>query len=146
MSFTIIAPDFPVPMVVLLRARPTFQTLRCVPKVADKTRRAMTQPTTLPLGGRQSPPRLTVRTDIYGAACHTASDHYRASGGEPRMLPLIYGKDGSFIIVASKGGHAHHSAWYLNLEATRTVGVQVAADNHRHRGSRGRKVGTLFGR
>ena len=49
--------------------------------------------------------------------------------GEPRMLPLIYGKDGDdYIIVASKGGHADHPAWYLNLEATRTVGVQVAAD------------------
>ena len=44
--------------------------------------------------------------------------------GEPRMLPLIYGKDGfDYIIVASKGGHAHHPAWYLNLEATRTVGA-----------------------
>ena len=49
--------------------------------------------------------------------------------GEPRMLPLIYGKDGDdYIIVASKGGHADHPAWYLNLEATRTVGLQVAAD------------------
>ena len=49
--------------------------------------------------------------------------------GESRMLPLIYGKDGDdYIIVASKGGHADHPAWYLNLEATRTVGVQVAAD------------------
>jgi len=49
--------------------------------------------------------------------------------GEPRMLPLTYGKDGEdHIIVAFKGGHADHPAWYLNLEAIRTVGVQVAAD------------------
>lgn len=49
--------------------------------------------------------------------------------GEARMLPLIYGQDGDdFIIVASKGGHADHPAWYLNLDATSTVNVQVAAD------------------
>jgi deazaflavin-dependent oxidoreductase (nitroreductase family) len=49
--------------------------------------------------------------------------------GEPRMLPLIYGKDGEdHIIVASKGGHAEHPAWYLNLAASSDVMVQVAAD------------------
>jgi deazaflavin-dependent oxidoreductase (nitroreductase family) len=51
------------------------------------------------------------------------------SSGEPRMLPLIYGKDGEdHIIVASKGGHAEHPAWYLNLAASSDVMVQVAAD------------------
>lgn len=51
------------------------------------------------------------------------------SSGEHRMLPLIYGKDGDdHIIVASKGGHADHPAWYLNLQASNAVSVQVAAD------------------
>lgn len=51
------------------------------------------------------------------------------SSGEPRMLPLIYGKDGEdHIIVASKGGHSEHPAWYLNLAAASDVMVQVAAD------------------
>lgn len=51
------------------------------------------------------------------------------SSGEQRMLPLIYGKDGDdHIIIASKGGHADHPAWFLNLEASNRVSVQVAAD------------------
>ncbi len=38
--------------------------------------------------------------------------------GEPRSLPLIYGEaDGSYVIVASKGGMPQHPVWYLNLEA-----------------------------
>ena len=51
------------------------------------------------------------------------------SSGEQRMLPLIYGKDGDdHIIIASKGGHVDHPAWFLNLEASNGVSVQVAAD------------------
>jgi len=49
--------------------------------------------------------------------------------GLARMLPLIYGKDGDdHIIVASKGGHADHPSWYMNIEAKSEVFVQVAAD------------------
>ena len=51
------------------------------------------------------------------------------SSGAPRMLPLIYGKDGDdYIIVASKGGYPDHPAWYTNIEASNAVQVQVAAD------------------
>ena len=51
------------------------------------------------------------------------------SSGAPRMLPLIYGKDGDdHIIVASKGGYPDHPAWYTNIEASSAVQVQVAAD------------------
>ncbi|MEL0049122.1 MAG: nitroreductase family deazaflavin-dependent oxidoreductase, partial [Gammaproteobacteria bacterium] len=51
------------------------------------------------------------------------------SSGLPRMLPLIYGKDGDdHIIVASKGGYPDHPAWYTNIEASNAVQVQVAAD------------------
>jgi len=49
--------------------------------------------------------------------------------GEPRMLPLIYGKAGdAFAVVASKGGHSSHPFWYWNLVARPQVQVQVAAD------------------
>ncbi|MEM7408795.1 MAG: nitroreductase/quinone reductase family protein [Myxococcota bacterium] len=38
--------------------------------------------------------------------------------GEPRPLPLIYGEaDGSYVIIASKGGMPNHPVWFLNLEA-----------------------------
>lgn len=46
--------------------------------------------------------------------------------GEPRLLPLIYGKDdGRFVIVASKGGAPKHPAWFLNLQSTPEVEFQV---------------------
>lgn len=62
------------------------------------------------------------------------------SSGEQRMLPLIYGKDGDdHIIVASKGGHTDHPAWYLNLAASNAVSVQVAADKFCDGGSRRRR-------
>ncbi len=38
--------------------------------------------------------------------------------GEPRALPLIYGKSGdSYVVIASKGGMPNHPIWFLNLEA-----------------------------
>lgn len=46
--------------------------------------------------------------------------------GEPRELPLIYGKSGDdYLIVASKGGADAPPAWYLNLEADPRVELQV---------------------
>jgi deazaflavin-dependent oxidoreductase (nitroreductase family) len=49
--------------------------------------------------------------------------------GEPRELPLIYGRHGDdYLVVASKGGAPEHPAWYLNLEASPEVEVQVGAD------------------
>lgn len=49
--------------------------------------------------------------------------------GEPRELPLIYGRHGDdYLVVASKGGAPEHPAWYLNLEADPDVEVQVGAD------------------
>jgi deazaflavin-dependent oxidoreductase (nitroreductase family) len=49
--------------------------------------------------------------------------------GEPRMLPLIYGKtEGGYVIVASKGGFPQHPAWYLNLVAEPQVRLQVGAE------------------
>ena len=49
--------------------------------------------------------------------------------GKPRTTPLIYGKDDTrYLIVASRGGAAHHPSWYLNLVETPTVQVQVGAE------------------
>ena len=43
--------------------------------------------------------------------------------------PLIYGRHGDdYLVVASRGGADGHPAWYLNLEATPTVQVQVQGD------------------
>jgi len=52
----------------------------------------------------------------------------RKSGNES-IMPLLYGKiDGGYAIIASKGGHPKHPAWYLNIKAQGEVKVQVAAD------------------
>jgi deazaflavin-dependent oxidoreductase (nitroreductase family) len=46
--------------------------------------------------------------------------------GEPRTLPLIYGRSGDdYLVVASKGGADQPPAWYLNLQADPDVEVQV---------------------
>jgi deazaflavin-dependent oxidoreductase (nitroreductase family) len=48
--------------------------------------------------------------------------------GKPFTFPLIYGAHGdSFVIVASKGGAPEHPGWYLNLQASPAVEVQVLA-------------------
>lgn len=49
--------------------------------------------------------------------------------GQLRKTPLIYGlKDGSPVIVASKGGADEPPAWFLNLEEHPEVHVQVQGD------------------
>ena len=49
--------------------------------------------------------------------------------GEPRMLPLIYGKvDEGYVLVASKGGAPDHPSWYKNLVAEPSVEIQVGPD------------------
>ena len=54
--------------------------------------------------------------------------------GEPRELPLIYGRDGDdYLVVASKGGAPAHPAWYLNLEQDPEVEVQVGAERFKAR-------------
>ena len=54
--------------------------------------------------------------------------------GQPTTTPLIYGRHkGNYIVVASKGGHANHPLWYLNLVATPEVQIQVAADRFKAR-------------
>jgi len=49
--------------------------------------------------------------------------------GRILTLPLIFGQSGpDYVVVASKGGAPTHPAWYLNLEASPEVQVQVKAD------------------
>ena len=56
--------------------------------------------------------------------------------GKRRRTALIYGKDGdNYIVVASRGGHAKHPAWYLNLVENPLVEVQVGADKFAARAS-----------
>lgn len=49
--------------------------------------------------------------------------------GKWHRTALIYGQDGDhYIMVASKGGHPKHPAWYLNLVENSEVKVQVGAE------------------
>jgi deazaflavin-dependent oxidoreductase (nitroreductase family) len=49
--------------------------------------------------------------------------------GEPRTLPLIYGRSGDdYLVVASKGGADQPPAWYVNLRENPEVEVQVMAE------------------
>ncbi|GAB2657717.1 nitroreductase family deazaflavin-dependent oxidoreductase [Nocardia goodfellowii] len=46
--------------------------------------------------------------------------------GQPRRTCLIYGRSGEdFVVVASNGGAAHDPAWFTNLLADPSVGVQA---------------------
>jgi deazaflavin-dependent oxidoreductase (nitroreductase family) len=52
--------------------------------------------------------------------------------GEPRTMPLIYGRHGDdYLVVASKGGADAPPAWYVNLEEQPEVEVQVLGDRFR---------------
>ncbi|MGW0039002.1 nitroreductase family deazaflavin-dependent oxidoreductase [Gordonia sp. NPDC003376] len=51
--------------------------------------------------------------------------------GKPRTAPLLYLRRGDdFIVVASQGGLAHNPAWYLNLQTTPEVVIEVGRDRH----------------
>ena len=49
------------------------------------------------------------------------------TSGEPSTAPLIYedAGDGSYVVVASKGGAPEHPGWYANLAKTPEVELQV---------------------
>ena len=49
--------------------------------------------------------------------------------GQPRIMPLIYAEvDGSYVVVASRGGDTRHPDWYFNLTDDPEVEVQVKGD------------------
>jgi deazaflavin-dependent oxidoreductase (nitroreductase family) len=51
--------------------------------------------------------------------------------GEPRDVPLIYGKAGDrFVVVASLGGAPDHPSWYKNLRAAPDAEIQVGVDHY----------------
>jgi len=55
-------------------------------------------------------------------------DHVGARSGVKRTTPLVYVEDGpNLVIVASKGGHSRHPAWYHNLRANPDTTVQVGS-------------------
>ncbi len=55
-------------------------------------------------------------------------DHVGAKSGTKRTSPLLYVRDGDdLVIVASKGGHPKHPAWFHNLKANPDTTVQVGS-------------------
>ena len=54
--------------------------------------------------------------------------------GNESTTPLIYDLDGDNpVIVASKGGAPEHPGWFLNIEKTPEVGVQILGETFRAR-------------
>jgi F420H(2)-dependent quinone reductase len=57
-------------------------------------------------------------------------DHVGAKSGTRRRTPLVYVEDGrDVVIVASKGGHPKHPAWYHNLRAHPDTTVQIGREH-----------------
>jgi F420H(2)-dependent quinone reductase len=55
-------------------------------------------------------------------------DHVGAKSGAKRTTPLLYLQDGEdVVIVASKGGHPRHPAWFHNLQAHPDTTIQIGA-------------------
>jgi len=56
-------------------------------------------------------------------------DHVGARSRTRRTTPLVYVRDGEdVVIVASKGGHPRHPAWFHNLRANPETTVQVGSE------------------
>jgi deazaflavin-dependent oxidoreductase (nitroreductase family) len=81
---------------------------------------------------------IGVHAQIYRATCGLIGhrfpgappmlllDHVGAKSGTPRTTPRAYVEDGpDVVIVASKGGHPKHPAWYHNLRAHPDTTVQI---------------------
>lgn len=65
---------------------------------------------------------------VPGAPPSLLLDHVGAKSGTKRTTPLTYLADGeNFVIVASKGGHPRHPAWFHNLRAHPDVRIQVGS-------------------
>jgi deazaflavin-dependent oxidoreductase (nitroreductase family) len=57
-----------------------------------------------------------------------------AKSGKERVVPLAYTRDGDrLVIIASKGGHPRHPAWYFNLLAHPEVTVELPGETYRAR-------------
>jgi deazaflavin-dependent oxidoreductase (nitroreductase family) len=65
---------------------------------------------------------------VPGAPPMLLLDHVGAKSGTKRTSPLAYVQDGKdYVIVASKGGHPKHPAWYHNLRANPDTTIQVGS-------------------
>ncbi|HEX2087693.1 MAG TPA: nitroreductase family deazaflavin-dependent oxidoreductase [Solirubrobacteraceae bacterium] len=72
--------------------------------------------------------RGVVGHHVPGAPPMLLLDHVGAKSGRRRTTPLAYLKDGpDYVIVASKGGHPKHPAWYHNLRAHPDTTIQVGS-------------------
>lgn len=64
-----------------------------------------------------------------GGAPMLLLDHVGARSAARRTTPLIYVDDGrDVVVVASKGGHPRHPAWYHNLRANPDTTVQIGGE------------------
>ena len=56
-------------------------------------------------------------------------DHVGAKSGVERTSPLVYAIDGeNVLLVASKGGHPKHPAWFHNLMANPDTTIQIGPE------------------
>jgi deazaflavin-dependent oxidoreductase (nitroreductase family) len=56
-------------------------------------------------------------------------DHVGAKSGVKRTSPLLYLEEGpNLVIIASKGGHPTHPAWFHNLRANPKTTVQLGSE------------------
>jgi deazaflavin-dependent oxidoreductase (nitroreductase family) len=64
-----------------------------------------------------------------GAPPTVLLDHVGARSGQKRTTALAYFLDGDdVVVVASKGGHPQHPAWYHNLLANPDTTIQVGRE------------------
>jgi F420H(2)-dependent quinone reductase len=66
---------------------------------------------------------------VPGAPPMLLLDHIGAKSGKVRTTPLAYLADGDdVVLVASKGGHPRHPAWFHNLMANPETTIQVGSE------------------
>jgi deazaflavin-dependent oxidoreductase (nitroreductase family) len=71
---------------------------------------------------------------IPGAPPTLLLDHVGAHSGAQRTTPLAYvSDDDNLVLIASKGGHPKHPAWFHNLKANPETTVQVGAERRQVR-------------
>jgi deazaflavin-dependent oxidoreductase (nitroreductase family) len=84
------------------------------------------------MGGHATVYRMTaglVGHRFPGAPPTLLLEHVGAKSGTRRVSPLSYLEDGpNVVIVASKGGHPQHPAWFHNLRAHPDTTVQIGRE------------------
>jgi deazaflavin-dependent oxidoreductase (nitroreductase family) len=68
----------------------------------------------------------------YPFATHCLIKYKGRNSGKTYITPLCYGDiGGEVVICASKGGADEHPAWYLNIQASTEIELQVATQAFR---------------